>query len=163
MPNRVRTLLASATDLAHGRLTLFGIELREELARSRAAFLGGFAAILLGAFCIAALSTALVMTAEEHRVAAVLGLAALFAGAAAAVVAWLRSALAAKPTAFAASIAELERDREALAEQLQDERSAIAESAGELSRIVGRVSEFSRLISIGTLAFTVGKRLRRAS
>jgi uncharacterized membrane protein YqjE len=75
MPGRVRTLLASATDFAHGRLTLLGIELREELARSRIALLGGFAATLLGVLSLAAFGAALVMAAEEHRLAIVLALA----------------------------------------------------------------------------------------
>lgn len=163
MPNRVRKLLANATDFAHGRLTLFGLELREEVARSKAALLGGFAAILLGTLSVAAVGAALVMAAGEHRVAAALGLAGLFAGAAAAVVAWVRIAIAPKRKAFASSLAELERDREALAQSLEGERAAVAASAGELGRIAGRVSELSRLVSIGTLAYTVGRRLRRAS
>jgi uncharacterized membrane protein YqjE len=163
MTNPVRTLVANATGLAHGRLTLFGIELREELARFRAALLGGFAAILLGVLSVAAAGTAVVIVAEGHRVTAAIGLAVVFACAAAVLVAWVRSALAAKSMAFTASIAALERDREALEESTQTDRAAVAASAGELSRIVGRAGELGRLISIGTFAYTVGRRLRRAS
>ena len=163
MPNPVRTLLASATDFAHGRLTLFGLELREEVARSRTAVLGGFAAILLGILSVAAIGSALVMAAQEHRVAAALALAALFAVGATAVAVWVRSALAAKPIAFAGSLAELERDREALAQSLQGERAAVAASAGELGRIAQRAGQLSRVASAVMLAYAVGKRLRRAS
>jgi hypothetical protein len=55
--------------------------------------------------------------------------------------------------ALAASLAELERDREALVGSSQAQRSALAESGGELLR----------LVSIGMLAYSVGRRLRRAA
>ena len=65
----------------------------------------------------------------------------------------LRSRLQARASVFAASLAELERYREALIGDSRDAQSALADSGRELVR----------LVSIGLAAYSVGKRLRRAA
>jgi uncharacterized membrane protein YqjE len=154
MPNPVRTLLGSATGFAHSRLALLGTELREELGRFAFLLLGGCAAIVLAALGLAVAAAALILAAgEAHRLVAASVLAGLFIAGATYAAARVRRALDAKPMVLAASLAELERDREALVGSSQAQRSALAESGGELLR----------LVSIGMLAYSVGRRLRRAA
>jgi uncharacterized membrane protein YqjE len=154
MPNPVRTLLGSATGFAHSRLALLGTELREELGRFAFLLLGGCAAIVLAALGLAVTAAALIIAAgETHRLAAAFVLAALFIAAALVAAVRVRNILAAKSSALAASLAELERDREALIERSRESRSELAESGAELAR----------LVSLGVLGYTIGRRLRRAA
>ena len=153
MSNPVRTLLGSATGFAHTRLALLGTELREELARFATTLLGGCAAIVCAALALGAASAALIIAAAEYRVPASCAVAALFAGAAACIAIRVRAMLIAKPVALAASLGELERDREALTGRSAQERASLGEASGELMR----------LVSLGLLAYSIGKRLRRAA
>jgi uncharacterized membrane protein YqjE len=109
----VQALLASALGLARTRLDLLSTELQEVLARLVLLMVGAVAAILLGALALGFGAVALVMAApEERRVWVSAGLALAFL-AAAAVIAWhVRRGAKARP--FAASLAELERDAQAL-------------------------------------------------
>ena len=108
-----RALLASVLGLARTRLELLSVELQELLARLVLLTVGAVAAILLGALALGFGAVALVLAvAPEHRVAVSAGLALAFL-AAAAFIAWqVRREAKARP--FAASLAELERDAEAL-------------------------------------------------
>ena len=154
MPNPVRTLLGSATGLAQSRLALLATELREELGRFAGVLLGGCAAIALGALGFAAAAAALIIAAgEPYRLTVAFALAALFLSAAVAVAVLVRNAVRNRAGAFLASLAELEHDRAALLERAHDSRSALGESGGELMR----------LISLGLLGYTIGKRMRRAA
>jgi len=151
MPNPVRTLLGAATGLAHSRLALLGTELREELARFAWLLLGGCAAVVLVALALAVAAAALIVAAAEpHRLTVAFVLAALFLTGGLFAGALVRNALLAGSGAFVASLAELERDRAALLERSQQDRSALAESGAELAR----------LVSIGLAAYAIGKRIR---
>ena len=150
MPNPVRALLGSAAGAAHARLELFGTEVREELSHFSALLLGGCAAILLGALTLAAAAAAVVIAAGEYRLPAILALAVLCAAAAAVLVQRLRFAAAARPRPFSRTLAELERDREAL----------LAGPHGERSNMITTGQELTRLVSIGLFAYSIGKRLR---
>ena len=87
-----QTLLAGVLALARTRLELFGTELQEELTRFFFTLIGAMAVLLLAALAVAI---------------------AVLAGAFAA--AWsMRRLTVVKPRIFAASLAELERDRDAL-------------------------------------------------
>ena len=104
-------LLAGALELGRTRFELFGTELREELARLAVTLLGGLAVLLLAALAIAFGAAAFILTVDEaHRVAAALGVAAVFLLAAALLAWYVRRLAAAKPRAFDATISELERD-----------------------------------------------------
>ena len=108
-----RALLATLLGLARTRLELLSVELQEVLARLVLLMIGAVAAILLGALAVGFAAVALVIAvAPEHRVAVSAGLAAVFL-AAAALIAW-RVRREAKLRPFGASVAELERDGEAL-------------------------------------------------
>jgi uncharacterized membrane protein YqjE len=108
-----QALLASALGLARTRLDLLSTELQEMLARLVLLMIGAVAAILLGALALGFGAVALVMaTPAEHRVGVSAGLAAAFL-AVAVFIAWqVRRDAKARP--FAASLAELGRDVEAL-------------------------------------------------
>ena len=82
------------------------------LARLVLLMVGALAAILLAALAVGFGGAALVMAAAEHRVAVAAGLALAFL-AAAALIAW-KVNREAKLRPFAASVAELRRDVEAL-------------------------------------------------
>ncbi len=110
----VQALLATALGLARTRLELLSVETQEVLARLVLLMVGAVAAILLGALALGFGAVALVMAvAPEHRVAVSAGLALAFL-LAGALIAW-RVRREARVRPFAASLAELQRDGEALA------------------------------------------------
>lgn len=147
------TLLASVAGLAEDRVALLGTELREELGRFALVLLAGCTIIVLAALSLGAAAATLVLAAGDYRIAAGLVVAVLF-GVAAFYLAWqLRIALAREPVAFASSRAELERDRRFLVERAEERRIQVADSGAELVR----------LVSIGVLAYSIVRRLRRAS
>ena len=153
MQNPVRTLAGSLAGLAHARLGLLATEGREELARFAFIVLFGCAAILLAILALAVGSAAVIMAvAEGHRLIAAAVLAILFASGAGYALVRLRREVAVKPAAFGASLAELEADRAALVQGSRENRSALVESSDELVR----------LLNIGLIAYTIGRRLRRA-
>jgi uncharacterized membrane protein YqjE len=111
----LRGALARVVSLGQTRFALFGVELREELARLATALLGGLAVLVLAALGLAFAALALILSlAPESRVLAAWLVAAGFI-ACAALVAWLVVRLArVKPRPFDATLKELERDYEAL-------------------------------------------------
>jgi len=109
----VQDLLATLLGLARTRLELLSVEMEELLARLVLIMIGAVAAILLAAIALALGAVALILAVPpEHRVVASMGLALVFL-AAAAFIGW-QVRRAAKVRAFAASLAELRRDTEAL-------------------------------------------------
>jgi len=106
-----QSFVASLLDLGRTRFELFSTELREELARLATAVIGGLAVLVLAALGLGFSGFALVIyVSEENRLAAAIAVAVFFF-VAAALVAWLLRRLAeAKPRAFDATIAELQRD-----------------------------------------------------
>ena len=151
--NPVRTLLGSIAGLAHARLGLLATEGREELVHFYYLVLAGCAVIALAGIALGLTAAALIMAAAEPlRVAAALALGAVFAAAAAIGSLLLREAARRRSAAFAASLAQLERDREALVARADESRTTLADSGGEVMR----------LVSIGLLAYSIGKRLSRA-
>jgi uncharacterized membrane protein YqjE len=109
----VQNLLASLLGLARTRLDLLSTELEEALAHFALGIVGALAAVLLGALGLAFAGAALVFaTAPEQRLVATAIVALVFLGAGAAVAIALRARK--RPRIFDASLAELQRDREAL-------------------------------------------------
>lgn len=106
-----QSLLAGLLELGRTRFELFGTELREELARLATALLGGLAVLVLAALGVAFGAVALILAiGEEHRLAAVISVAAGFL-VLAGLLAWrLRHLAAVKPRAFDATLSELRRD-----------------------------------------------------
>ncbi len=111
----VRAAAARLISMGQTRFELFGVELREELARLATAQLGGLAVLVLAALAQAFGALALILGLEpQHRVLAA-GLVAAAFVALAALAAWLVLLVArAKPRAFDATLNELARDYEAV-------------------------------------------------
>jgi uncharacterized membrane protein YqjE len=110
-----QTLLAGVLALARTRLELFGTELQEELARLFFTLIGAMAVLLLAALGLAfAAFGAVLSVGEEHRALAAAAVAAAFVAAAFAAAWSMRRLGEDKPRMFSASLAELERDRDAL-------------------------------------------------
>jgi uncharacterized membrane protein YqjE len=106
-------LLATALGLARTRLELLSVEMQELLARLVLIMIGAVVATLLAALAIGFGAVALVMAVPaEHRVLVAAGLALAFL-AAAAFIGW-QVRREAKVRPFAASLAELKRDENAL-------------------------------------------------
>ena len=110
-----RTVAAGLISLGHTRFELFGVELREELARLATALLGGLAVLVLAALGVGFGALALIMSlGPEHRLLATGVVAAGFIAAAVAL-AWAVVRLArGKPRAFDATLNELQRDYQAM-------------------------------------------------
>jgi len=106
-----QNFIAGLLDLGRTRFELFSTELREELARLATALLGGLAVLVLGALGLAFCGLAIVFyVGEANRLWAAIGIAGFFL-IAAGIVAWALHRLTdAKPRAFDATIAELQRD-----------------------------------------------------
>lgn len=109
----LQALLATALGLARTRLELLSVEMQEVLARLVLLMIGAVAAILLCALALGFGAVALVMAvAPEHRVAVSGGLALAFLLVAGVIARRVRREARERP--FAASLAELARDGEAL-------------------------------------------------
>lgn len=148
----LRALLGGFAGLAHSRLALLGTELREEAVRARSTLVGAVAAIMLGALGLAFAGGALVLAADEsHRALVAAGLALVFIAGGAYAAWWVQRIMAAKPGVFSGSLAELERDREALLGESRSARASFAEGGEELLR----------LASIGVMAYTIARRLTK--
>ncbi len=110
-----RSFVAGVIELGHTRLELFGVEMREEMARLTTALLGGLAVLALAVLAVAFGALAIVIAvSEEHRVLAALLVAGGFAVAAGVGVAFVRGVARRKPRAFDASLAEMARDYQAI-------------------------------------------------
>lgn len=148
----MRGLLGGLTNLVQDRLALLGTELREEAVRARWMVVYSLSAILLGALGLAFAGLTLVMTVSEpYRHYAALGVSLVFAGGAGYAVWRARCSLTERPGPFSGSLAELERDREALMRRAADERKSVAETGRQLLSVV----------SIGLMAYDIARRLRR--
>jgi uncharacterized membrane protein YqjE len=148
----LRALIGGFAGLAHSRLALLGTELREEGARVRSTLVGAFAAIMLGALGLAFAGGAVVLAADEsHRALVASALALVFIAGGAYAAWWVQRIMAAKAGVFSGSLAELERDREALLAESRSARASFAEGSEELLR----------LASIGVMAYTLAQRFRK--
>ena len=115
MLDSARAFAAGVISLGQTRLELFGVEMREEMARWTTTVIGGLAVVLLGALGIAFGALAIVIAApDERRVLAAVLVAAGFAAAAVVVALFVRATMRRKPRAFDASLAELARDYQAI-------------------------------------------------
>ena len=110
-----RSAAAGLLELGRIRFELFGVELREELARLTAGVLGGLAVLMLAGLGLAFSALAVILyVGEAHRLAASVGAALVFFAFAGALAAWLKRAAGAKPRAFDATLTELQRDLTAI-------------------------------------------------
>lgn len=111
----LKGLAASLVAIAHTRLDLLSTDLEEERARLVSVLVMLFVAL----FCLGVgvvLLALLVVVAfwESHRLLALGGVTALFLAGGATAFGWARHKLRTKPRLFAASLAELSKDRQQL-------------------------------------------------
>lgn len=111
-----QSLAAGVIALARTRLELFGTELEEALTRLFLTLIGAMAVLLLAALGLGfAGYAAIAMLGEESRALAAAAMGSAFLVGALAATIGLRRLGRRKPPVFSSSLAELERDREALA------------------------------------------------
>lgn len=111
----LRGFTATSVALLRTRLDLFKLEAREEVGRISGLLLWGVAAVLLGVAGLVFLAVFLtVLFWDSHRLLALGIFAALFLGAAGFAVATALRLLRQGSQLFAASLAELRRDEDAL-------------------------------------------------
>lgn len=117
LADSLKRALERTLELARVRLELLGVELQAELLRLFAALSALLLALLLGAAALLMLGfAALLWVPVEWRAPVGLGLGLALAGGAAWSWIWARRRLA-EGQPFAASVAELARDRRALDEE----------------------------------------------
>ncbi|MBS0310962.1 MAG: phage holin family protein [Proteobacteria bacterium] len=114
----LKGLAASLIAIVHTRLDLLSTELEEERARLASVLVMLFVAL----FCIGigvVLLVFLIVVAfwESHRLLALAGLTAFFLVGGATAIGFARHRLRTKPKLFAASLAELSKDREHLVQR----------------------------------------------
>jgi uncharacterized membrane protein YqjE len=110
--NRIAT---HAMTLAHTRIALAGVELAEERDRVKTTLMLAIVGVVFGAFALMA-ATLLIVAAfwDSHRLSAIAAVALIYAAIAAGAL-WRAAAIRrAAPAPFAATLAELDKDREQL-------------------------------------------------
>ena len=111
----LKRIAANVLDLARTRLELAAIELQEGAHRLIGYLAWGLAAAVLGLFTLGlVILFVLVLFWDTHRLAAVGGMAVLFALGTAFAAMKLRAGLAKRPPMLPATLAELRKDAEAL-------------------------------------------------
>ena len=111
----LQNVLAGVLDLGRTRFELFGTEMREELAHLASTVLGGLAVLVLAALGLAFCGFAFIFFVDEaNRLWATIGVSAVFFLGAGILAWWLRLTVEVKPRAFDATIAELQRDLNAI-------------------------------------------------
>ena len=114
----LRGLAETLLGIATTRFELFGIEVAEEKERLVALLITAMALVFAFAFAVLMLTLLIVALFWDNRLAALSGCAAFYGALGVWLWSYLRAQLAAHPPPFAASIAELNKDRDALRETL---------------------------------------------
>lgn len=111
----LKGLAASLIAIAHTRLDLLSTDLEEERERLLSVLLMLFVALFCLGVGVVLLAILIVVAVwESHRLLALVGLTALFLAGGAAAFGCARHKLRTKPKLFAASLAELSKDRQHL-------------------------------------------------
>lgn len=114
----VRVLLGTLLGIAQTRLELVVTELEEERLRLTRLFVFGFLALFFFGLGVLVLSLLVVAAFwDTHRLAAIVGVALMHLGIAFYCVMSARRLAAHKPRLFSATLAELDKDRAALAHE----------------------------------------------
>jgi uncharacterized membrane protein YqjE len=126
----LRATVSSAVALAHTRLALAGVELEEEVQRFiSAAVLGVVAIMFVLLALIVGTFTVVVAVAPEYRVGTMIGFTALYLVVAVVSVLRVRTIFATRPPIFSGTLAELEKDKEALSRVEREHHAAEAARA----------------------------------
>ncbi len=115
----LRGVFVTVLGIASTRFELIGIEVAEERERLVGLLITAVAAVFALSFAVLLLTMLMVALYWENRLMALGACAAVYALAGAWLVTRLRAQLAEHPPLFAATIAELEKDRDALRAGMQ--------------------------------------------
>ncbi|MEO8936297.1 MAG: phage holin family protein [Burkholderiaceae bacterium] len=111
----LRALASTAGSLIHTRLALAGVELEEEVQRLiGAAALALVALLLVSLALVVGTFTIVVAVAPEYRVATMAGITAVYLLGAVFLVLRVKGIFTNRPPIFAATLAELDKDKETL-------------------------------------------------
>ena len=121
----VRSLLSTAGSLLHTRLAIAGVELEEEVQRFlSAAVFGVIALVFLLLALIVGTFTIVVAVPAEYRISTMIVITVLYFAIAGIGAVRLRAIFANRPPIFAGTLAEIEKDRETLAQINRAHREA---------------------------------------
>ena len=121
----LRAVLVTVLAIAGTRFELIGIEVAEEKERLVAIAVTGFAAAFAMSFAILLLTLFFVVWFwDTHRLVVIGGFTMLYFAAGAWSIARLRAQLDAHPALFAATVAELEKDRDTLRSAMKQDAAA---------------------------------------
>ena len=121
----LRAALVTALAIAGTRFELIGIEVAEEKERLVAMAVTGFAAAFAMSFAVLLLTLfCVVLFWDSHRLVVIGGFTLLYFAVGAWSVARLRAQLDAHPALFAATVAELEKDRDTLRSAMKQDAAA---------------------------------------
>lgn len=113
----LRSLASTAGSLIHTRLALAGVELEEEVQRLiGAAALALVALLLVSLALVVGTFTIVLAVAPEYRVATMAGITAVYVIAAVILLLRVKGIFTNRPPIFAATLAELEKDKETLSQ-----------------------------------------------
>jgi uncharacterized membrane protein YqjE len=115
----LRGVLLTVLGIAGTRIELIGVEIAEERERLVGLLITAVAVVFAFSFAALLLTLLVVALFWENRVIALGACAAAYAAAGTWLLARLRTQLTERPALFAATIAELEKDRDALRETLK--------------------------------------------
>jgi uncharacterized membrane protein YqjE len=111
----LRSAAGTGLDFVHSRIQLFGVELEQELLRTRSLIIQGVTALLLAVLAAGFVGIALiVMYWDTHRELVAVLVAVFFALLAAAAGVLFKRSLDLKPRPFNSTLEVLERDGDAL-------------------------------------------------
>lgn len=129
----LRLLLSTGVALAHTRVALAGIELEEELQRLiSAAALALTSLLLVSLALVVGTFTIVAAVAPEHRVVTMVIITAVYVLIALGLLLKLKGIFTNRPPIFAATLAELEKDKETLSQMSRAHEAA--EEARERDR-----------------------------
>lgn len=130
----LRQLVSTAFGLGHTRLALAGLELEEEIQRLIGAALLAFVILVLVALALVVLTFTIVFAMpEQYRIATMCAITVLYLVIAAGLGLRLRSVFALRPPIFGATLAELDKDREALEQMTRAAHRAPERAADSVS------------------------------
>lgn len=123
-------MISAAVSLAHTRLALAGIELEEEMQRFiGAAVLGVVALVFVLLTLVVGTFTIVAAVPPEHRIATMAGITVVYLLIAIIALVRIRTIFSTRPPIFSGTLAELEKDKETLA-QMNRAHEAAEEARG---------------------------------
>lgn len=113
----LKQFASTAASIAHTRLALAGIELEEEVQRLVNAAVMGVVALMLGSLAlVVATFTIIAAVPIEYRVPTMIAITLIYLVIAAILVLRVKGLFTNRPALFAGTLAELEKDKDALAQ-----------------------------------------------